>query len=94
MLLARVCPSLIVQRKRPSASTRGTPDPIALEQILVRPLDAVGYRWDESLAADMVLAVGGESASLPLLQFAASQLWDRRDRTARVLRRSDYEATR
>jgi len=33
-----------------------------------------------------------ESASLPLLQFAAQTMWDRRDKTAHLLRRTTYDA--
>jgi len=70
-----------------------SPGPDALREILVKPLEQVGYRYeDPSLVDAMVGAVGGEPACLPLLQFAASRLWEERDRGKRVLRRSVYEA--
>ena len=70
-----------------------SPGPADLEQALVRPLEAAGYRFDdEALAADIVASVQGEEASLPLLQFTARSLWERRDRQEQLLRRQVYEA--
>ena len=64
----------------------------ALEQTLSRPLEAVGYTFDdEALPREMVADVEHDPSSLPLLQFAAQQLWERRDRKGRRLRRTDYE---
>ncbi|MEE2786566.1 MAG: protein kinase, partial [Myxococcota bacterium] len=69
-----------------------TPTPDALKDVLIRPLLATGYQFDDpSLADDMVAAVA-DAASLPLLQFAARSLWERRDQVARTLRRADYDA--
>lgn len=63
-----------------------------LERILTEPLEAVAYRFDdEQLATDMVASVGAERTCLPLLQFAAQMLWERRDRSKRVLTRAAYE---
>ena len=65
----------------------------ALRETLSRPVSLVGYAFDDpTLVDEMVDAVGGESACLPLLQFAGRMLWERRDRKARKLRRADYEA--
>ncbi len=64
----------------------------ALEAIVTGPLKAVGYQLDDpALADDMVAAVVGEPAGLPLLQFASQLLWDRRDKKNRRLLRSAYE---
>ncbi len=64
----------------------------ALREALVRPLEAVGYAYeDASLPREMVAAVHGEPGSLPMLQFAAQQLWERRDRVKRLLLRSAYQ---
>jgi WD40 repeat protein len=69
------------------------PGPEALEETLVRPVAAAGYAYeDPSVVREMVAAVGTEPAGLPLLQFAAHALWERRDRASRLLRRSAYEA--
>jgi len=70
-----------------------SPAPAALEEILVRPLEAVGYRYDDdALVGEMVAEVRGEPACLPLLQFTARLLWDHRDRDRRLLRRAAYRA--
>lgn len=64
----------------------------ALEDVLRRPVEAVGYRWeDPELVREMAASVAGEPASLPLLQFAGQSLWERRDEGRRVLLRSVYE---
>jgi len=63
-----------------------------LEEVLCRPLEAVGYRYDDpQLVPEMIAAVRGEPACLPMLQFTAQVLWDRRDKVRHLLRREDYE---
>ncbi len=70
-----------------------SPAPAALEEILTRPVEAVGYRYDDpELVSEMLAEVRGEPACLPLLQFTARVLWDRRDRERRRLQRSAYRA--
>jgi len=65
----------------------------ALREVLVRPLEMVHGSFDDpSLADEMVAAVEGERTALPLLQFAARTLWERRAQGSRQLRRADYEA--
>ncbi len=69
-----------------------TPGSEALFEILTRPVRNVGYRWeDESLVERMIDAVGGEHSSLPLLQFACGQLWEKRDRSTRMITAAAYE---
>src|SRR5262249_44651448 len=52
----------------------------ALRRALVQPALACGYRFeDEALVEEMVLQVGQERGALPLLAFAASRLWEKRD---------------
>lgn len=67
------------------------------EDVLLRtleaPVEAVGYTYeDPELPQEMVRAVGDEPACLPLLQFTAKSLWQRRDRTDKQLTRKAYEA--
>ena len=70
-----------------------SPGPEALREILVRPLEAVGYQFDdETLVEEMIAEVHGEPAGLPLLQFAARMMWDRRQKKGRQLSRKSYEA--
>ncbi len=70
-----------------------TPDREALEEILTRPVAAMGYRYDDpNLVQEMVAEVRGEAAALPLLQVAGQTLWKMRDRDGRLLLRSAYDA--
>ncbi len=63
-----------------------------LQEVLVRPVAALGYAHDDDeMVQQMVQAVRGEAACLPLLQFASQLLWERRDQDRRVLRRAAYE---
>ncbi len=53
---------------------------------------AVGYGLDDpTLVDDMVAAVMGEPAGLPLLQFATQLLWERRDKNSHQLLRGAYD---
>lgn len=63
----------------------------ALREILERPLQAVGYRYDDpTLVDEVVSAVANEASALPLVQFMGSMLWERRDSQERTLLRSAY----
>ncbi len=67
----------------------GPPDRRGFEEVLVEPLRALDYGYDDAqLVPRMIEAAGGE---LPLLQFTARQLWERRDWRARRLTRRAYE---
>ncbi len=67
------------------------PEPAALEEILARTVGAVGYRFeDDRLPREMAAEVQGERAALPLLQFAAHLLWQRRDESSRTLKRAAF----
>ena len=51
-----------------------------------------GVRFeDEALVEEMTAAVSAERGALPLLAFAASRLWEERDRERRLLTREAYE---
>lgn len=63
----------------------------ALEDTLVSPLASVGYRFEDAdLVKEMVASVADAPGALPMLQFAARQLWERRDKGKRVLLRAAY----
>lgn len=65
----------------------------ALREILTRPLQAVGYRYDDDTLVDsMIAAVQDETSALPLLQFCSSMLWERRNSRDKLLLRSSYDA--
>lgn len=63
-----------------------------LRRAMMQPALDCGYTFDDpALLDEMIAAVEGERGALPLLAFAMAELWDRRDRTRRVLTREAYE---
>lgn len=69
-----------------------SPGQEALRDVIVRPVERLGYRFDDPSMVDvMIEAVQGEAVGLPLLQFTLQMLWQRRDTNARLLRRASYE---
>jgi WD40 repeat protein/DNA-binding winged helix-turn-helix (wHTH) protein len=63
----------------------------ALRQALTEPARSSGYRFeDEALVSEIVTEVSRERGALPLLAFAASKLWEKRDREERLLTREAY----
>ncbi len=66
--------------------------PEDLGRAIEEPAKKGGYRFeDESLVDEMVEAVEGARAALPLLAFAVSRLWEKRDRERKVLTSAAYE---
>ena len=69
------------------------PDATSLRRALVEPARRLGYAFDDDeTVAEMVAFVEDEHGALPLLAFAAAQLWERRDRGRRLITREAYEA--
>ncbi len=69
----------------------GTLSESALRRALVQPALACGYRFeDDALVEEMVSEVSHERGVLPLLAFAASRLWEKRDREKGLLTREAY----
>jgi WD40 repeat protein len=65
----------------------------ALREIVCRPVEVLGYRYEDPKLVDQILGeIKTESASLPLLQFAALSLWQARDRSRLCLTREAYRA--
>jgi WD40 repeat protein len=63
-----------------------------LRRALVQPALSCGYRFeDEALVEEMMREVGRERGALPLLAFAASRLWEKRDRERGLLTRDAYK---
>jgi WD40 repeat protein len=58
----------------------------ALHRALAAPAARLGYSLEAGLADEMVAGLAGEAAPLPLLQLAASRLWEVRDPARRELR--------
>ena len=69
------------------------PDSDSLRRALEEPASRLGYAFeDDSIVSEMVGEIEGEHGALPLLAFAAAQLWERRDREGRLLTRQAYTA--
>jgi len=83
--LGRVAEAPVAREALSRVTVLRSPDRELLEEILQRPVQLVGHRFEEGLVRRMVDEVNGESASLPMLQFAARMLWDERDRSRRLL---------
>ena len=63
-----------------------------LRRAVVEPAKKRGYRFeDEGLVEEMVESVEGARGALPLLAFAVSRLWEKRDRERKLLTREAYE---
>jgi len=89
--LSRLAEGKDVREAISQISVLRSPEPESLHEILVRPLQAVGYSFDDpKMVWEMVNEVKDEISPLPLLQFAGRMLWDRRDEKERVLRREVY----
>lgn len=68
------------------------PTGAALRRALVQPALACGYRFeDDALVDEMLGEVAHERGALPLVAFAASRLWEKRDRETGTLTRRAYE---
>jgi tRNA A-37 threonylcarbamoyl transferase component Bud32 len=67
-----------------------TPPPEALRRIVVEPARRAAVSVAPDVVEDMVAEVAGRPASLPLLSFTASQLWQTRDRNARRITHDAY----
>jgi WD40 repeat protein/serine/threonine protein kinase len=90
--LGRLGTSETVRRALARVTVLQSLAPEALVRVLVEPLGAMGYRFDDPALPDrMVREVAGEQACLPLLQFAAELLWERRDEARKLVRRAAYD---
>lgn len=59
---------------------------------LMRPVEAAGYRFEnEAMIEDMLDELASAKTPLPLLQFAASELWEARDRDQKLITRQNYD---
>ena len=68
------------------------PDLESLRETLVRPAELAGYTFESPDIVDDMLQMATSRGALPLLQFAATRLWDSRDRARRMLTVSAYNA--
>ncbi|MFL5343921.1 MAG: AAA family ATPase, partial [Hyalangium sp.] len=64
-----------------------------LRDALVQPAEMAGYRFETPAMVDSMLQhLESTQGALPLLQFAATQLWEQRDIAHRLLTSQSYEA--
>jgi len=69
----------------------GPPTGAARRRAIVQPAMKCGYRFeDDELVDEMLAEVEGERGVLPLLAFAMSRLWEKRDRENGLLTRQAY----
>jgi type II secretory pathway pseudopilin PulG/energy-coupling factor transporter ATP-binding protein EcfA2 len=67
-------------------------DRAGMREALVRPVEASEHRFEPPALVDrMVDALATTPGALPLLQFTAARLWERRDRDRRLLTETSYE---
>jgi hypothetical protein len=67
------------------------PDRAGLRDALIQPAEMAGHQFEGSEMIEAMLDhLGHTPGALPLLQFAASQLWENRDRSRRLLTTSSY----
>ena len=70
----------------------GPMGPSELRSALIKPTERMGYHFEsEALVDEMVDALPGTAAALPLLQFTATELWELRDRERLLLTRESYD---
>ncbi|MDQ3296679.1 MAG: protein kinase [Myxococcota bacterium] len=75
-----------------SVQILGVPGRGDLERIVTEPARRLGYDFeDAALPAKMVDEVVDRPGALPLLSFAAAELWDRRDRHFKRITKLAYE---
>ncbi len=69
-----------------------TPHREGLRDALVQPAEMAGYRFETPAMVDQMLGhLEATPGALPLLQFAATQLWEGRDAMQRLLTESAYQ---
>ena len=69
-----------------------TPSRNALRRAVVSPAATAGFTFEgEELVDEMLDAVEGEQAALPMLAFTVDRLWEERDRDRRLLTRETYQ---
>ncbi len=51
-----------------------------LREVIVKPAEKVGLRFEDGLVDELIHEILGETAALPLLQFTLLKLWENRDR--------------
>jgi len=69
----------------------GPPTADGLREAIVQPAELAGYRFETPMMVDeMIEHLESTPAALPLLQFAAAQLWESRDPRRKMLTEQSY----
>jgi serine/threonine protein kinase len=69
----------------------GPPTADGLREAIVQPAELAGYRFETPMMVDEMLEhLESTPAALPLLQFAAAQLWETRDPRRKMLTEQSY----
>jgi hypothetical protein len=66
------------------------PDLDNLRETLLRPAELAGFTFEDPWIVEDMMQAATSKGALPLLQFAATRLWDARDRTKRKLTLGAY----
>jgi hypothetical protein len=70
-----------------------TPSKDGLRDALVQPAEMAGYQFETPVMVDDMLShLESTPGALPLLQFAASKLWEKRDPAQKLLTHSAYQS--
>jgi serine/threonine protein kinase len=69
-----------------------TPDASGLREAIEEPAAMAGYRFERGIVEEMLARAQAAPAALPLLQFAASRLWEERDAANKLLTSESYQA--
>jgi len=68
------------------------PDLENLRETIVRPAELAGYSFEDTVIVEDMLQAATSRGALPLVQFAATRLWDSRDKTRKKLTVAAYGA--
>ena len=69
------------------------PGPEGLREAIIQPAELAGYKFESpAIVDDMIGHLQHTQGALPLLQFAASMLWENRDPARKQLTKLAYEA--
>lgn len=69
-----------------------TPDHENLRETIERPAEMAGYAFESTSIVDDMMKAASSRGALPLLSFAATRLWDGRDRQRKLLTVDAYHA--
>jgi hypothetical protein len=68
------------------------PDHDNLKETLIRPAELAGYSFEDTWIVDDMMAAATTKGALALLQFAATRLWDSRDKSRKLLTVAAYNS--